>query len=412
MTNHTLIYREVGEHLHILNYSLGEIMSFGKEDGHYLLSNFDNLTNMDVEIDPEVYQFINYKSTSVVSCKFRGSLVNLGMDFGFPTVTNLEINRRCVLRCQHCYIPVIDLSSKSDSTFEEKDTIDTKRLLDSLRHLGVFLVVLTGGEVFLNRKLQSLINEIIARGFVIEVFSSLQFLPDWFKELHPIESHIGRIQTSVYSVNSPVHDEVTGVEGAMVRTLENLQYLHRKGFYVEVATPLMSLNFKSRHEIEDYFRRIGIPQMFSYPIISEYYGGSEKKSTLNISKEQFLELCREKPDFLIDIDPARNADEPICAAAKAVFSISANGDVFPCSQFPKAVGNIHFQNIQTVYDSNPMQLVANYKIMDIPSGTTPYNFCMGNNWSETGNPLQQPDFMRDILIYYESNEKGGEINGA
>lgn len=411
MTNYTLTYRQVGKHLHILNYSLGEIMSFENEDGYYLLNNLDNLSNANVDIDREVCDFLSYKGESVMSRKFRSSLVNLGMDFSFPTVTNIEINRRCVLRCQHCYIPVIDLASKSDSTFEEQGAIDTKMLLDALQQLSVFLIVLTGGEVFLNRKLKSLITDITERGFIIEIFSSLQFLPEWFKELNPIESRIGRIQTSVYSVTPPVHDEVTGVEGAMVRTLENLQRLHRNGFYVEVATPLLSLNFDRRYEIEDYFKKAGITQMFSYPIVSEYYDGVERKSLLNITKAQFLEFCREKPDYLIKVDPMEYAEEPVCAAGKAVFSISANGDVFPCSQFPRTVGNIRVEDIKTVYESNPMQSVARYKMTDIPSNAMPYNFCIGNNWSETGDPLQQPDFMRDMLSYYESNQRGGESDG-
>ena len=40
-----------------------------------------------------------------------------------------------------------------------------------------------------------------------------------------------------------------------------------------------------------------------------------------------------------------------------------------------------------------------------------YNFCMGNNYSETGDPLKVPDFLVQMYKNYEHHisEKGGEI---
>lgn len=405
MQRYTLTHREVGDKVHVLNYSLGQIMSFEGDDGRYLLANLDRLTEAEADIDESIIQFLTGANGRLSSRSFRSSLVNLGMQFGFPSVTNLELNRRCVLRCQHCYIPTVDLASKADSAFEQQESGGMSEVFDSLQRIGVFLVVLTGGEVFLNRRFQTLLREMSDRGFVVEIFSSLQFLPDWFLDLDPLETRIGRIQTSVYSVKPPIHDMVTGTPGSMTRTLKNLRFLHEQGYYVEVATPLMATNFGSRHEIEEYFSRLGIKQSFAWPIVSEYYGGTEKKALLNITKEQFLQFCLERPDYLIRFKPAEHPDESICAAGEAVMSISANGDIFSCSQFPKAVGNVFTAGVEDVYHSPAMRQIADFKKGDMPADALPYNYCVGNNYSETGDPFRQGGYVREALAYYVLHTK-------
>lgn len=405
MIRNTLTRRAVNGVLHVLNYSQGQIMSFDEIDGAYLLQNWDRLKEVDVEIDQPTADFFSHVGHRISSRTFRSALVNLGMEFGFPTVTNLELNRRCVLRCQHCYIPTADLASKSDSAFEENNSVAMPELFDRLHRLGVFLIVLTGGEVFLNRSFQSLLRLLMEREFVLEIFSSLQFLPGWFGEVDPLQSRIGRVQTSVYSLKPAIHDEITAVDGSLDRTLRNLEALHEKGFYVEVATPLMKSNFDERHEIERHFQEAGIKQSFAWPIVSEYYGGIQKKNMLNISKEQFLQFCLERPDYLIKIDPASGPAESICAAGKAVMSISGNGDVYSCSQYPKAVGNIHAADIESVYRSPEMRRIAESKKSDLPEDALPYNYCMGNNYSETGDPFAQADVVRESLAFYDLHMK-------
>lgn len=407
MRNFTIAHREVGDKSHILNFSLGEIMSFERADGRYLLDNLNDLNSSasaDTTVDPSVVQFLTGATSHFSSRTFRSSLVTLGMRFGFPSIANLELNRRCVLRCQHCYIPTVELASKAGSAFEQEQPDVMPGILESLHRLGVFLVVLTGGEVFLNRRLKSILQECARHDFIVETFSSLQFIPDWLLASSPFETRIGRVQTSVYSVTPPIHDTVTGVPGSMDRTLRNLATLADRGYYVEVATPLMATNFDSRHEIEQHFGQLGIKHSFAWPIVSEYYGGSEKKALLNITKEQFLQFCLERPDYLIQLNPS-NGGEPICAAGKAVIAISANGDIFSCSQFPRPVGNILAADGDAAYRSAEMIQIGTLTKADIPADAVPYNYCIGNNYSETGDPLRQSDYVRESLAFYEKYAK-------
>lgn len=407
----TITFRRVGDYIHFLNFTTGEVMSFDADDGSCLLDNINNLPASNLQLDSEVVEFFSSNASQVNSRKFRHTLLELGTQFSFPTIVNVEINRRCMLACQHCYIPVTDLKSNTKTFFETYSPEETQQLLRSIADLGVFLIVFTGGEAFLNGNLHNLLLEANKQGFAIEVFSNLQFIPAWFKSLDPSQIRLGRVQTSIYSSVPAIHDKVTGHAGSFERTLANLKYLQQQGYYVEVATPLFSTNFDTRKETEAFFTQLEIPQSFSWPIVDEYYEGSGKKSALNITKEQFVLFCEEHPDFLYSVDFSK-PEETICAAGRSLFSISANGDVFPCSQYPDRIGNLHQTSLRNIITSKEMTKIAGYRLGDVPDKTYPYNFCIGNNYSETGDPFRQPKSLTEVFDYYESLQRGGESNEA
>lgn len=69
----------------------------------------------------------------------------------------LELTYRCVCRCVHCYID--DYESK------ELTTAEIVNLLEQLKTEGVFDLGLTGGEVFLRKDLETILEEALKRGF-------------------------------------------------------------------------------------------------------------------------------------------------------------------------------------------------------------------------------------------------------
>lgn len=403
LTSPTIIFRPVGDYWHFLNFTSGDVMSFNADDGKILAENLLNWETLD--LSDELSDFFGTNNHLVNSRLCRSALVELGMEFSFPTTVNIELNRRCVLNCQHCYISHAALTSKNDELFDTFSISQIEIILDNLVEMGVFLVVLTGGEPFLNKNLERFVQIANEKGLIIELFSNLQFLPDWLKQHKATDFSIGRIQTSVYSHMPDIHDAVTGNKGSHKRTLRNLQWLKKQGYYVEVATPLMSLNFESREQTWKFFNGLNIVQSFAWPINDEYYVAEKTKARLNITKEQFLQFCQENPDFISKVD-CSDLDSPICAAGNALFSISANGDVFPCSQYPQKIGNITSESLPDIWLSPKMRRIANYLKRDIAEIPLLYNFCMGNNYTETGHPLQMPLSLKEVFEFYE--QKGGE----
>lgn len=408
MQNRFLIYRIIGKYIHFLNCSSGKVQSFGLADGKNIIDNLDHPDQLKEVMSKETFSFLFDKKKRMKPKELRASLLELGAEFSFSTTCNIELNRRCVLRCKHCYIPFEKLNGRELEMFDNYSLKEIKNLFVSLKKMGVFFIVLTGGEPFLNKNIRNFFNEANDQGFVVEIFSNLQQIPDWLIN-NPMKYRINRFQTSIYSIDPKVHDLVTSKKGSLKNTLKNLRLLKKLGYQVEVASPLMCFNFDTREKTRKYFADRHITQSFSWPIVNEYYEGCKGKYVLNITKEQFLQFVDENPDYVMC--PDFSDKKYICGAGRILLSISANGDVFPCSQFPKKMGNIKEFSIEKIMEGKEMCGIACMSPKGIKKKEYVYNFCMGNNYSETGDPLRVPEFLVQMYKDYERHisEKGGEI---
>ncbi|MDO8610856.1 MAG: radical SAM protein, partial [bacterium] len=277
------------------------------------------------------------------------------------------------------------------SIFDKMKEENIVNFLDQLKTMGVFCIVLTGGEPFLNVNVSRFISIATEMNFVLEIFSNLQKIPSWLINNDVNKFRIGRFQTSIYSVRDCTHDLVTRQHGSLQRTLRNLFILRDKGWCVEVATPLMKFNYDERNEIKEFFSYHNISQNFAWPIVNEYCNKNSRKSDLNITPDQFAKFSFENKDFIIETNSSKK-DACICEAGKALISIKSNGDVYPCSQLPLVVGNVTEQNIAAIYNSVKMKQVAFLKNKQIGKEKT-YNYCIGTNYAETGNFFQEPDYV-------------------
>lgn len=66
-----------------------------------------------------------------------------------PYQATIELLTQCNLRCEHCYIP-----SHTCSGLPYEKVID---VLNQLRRLGTFELLLTGGEIFLRKDILDII---------------------------------------------------------------------------------------------------------------------------------------------------------------------------------------------------------------------------------------------------------------
>lgn len=398
-----IIWRSIGNYTHFLNCKNGNIVSV--EAGDIEAERIANKPD-DYEFNSDTKNFFKSIGGQYNSRLCRKNLIKLGLAFNFPTAVNIELSRRCSLRCVHCYVGNKNLCSSELGFLERMDESDIGDFLDELKALGVFIVVISGGEPFMSKNLWSLLRIATEKGFLTEIFSNLQCLPEWFLFNEYGNFRIGRIQTSVYSSVSKIHDDITKNSGSLRCTLGNLRLLVKMGYFVEVATPLMKRNFVSWESTKLFFQKKKIAQNFSWPITNEYHGQA-KKSRLNISGENLRGFAMKNPDFLSETQNS-NCDEHVCEAGKAMFAISANGDVFPCNQLPLPVGNIFSKKkIKKIVYGKSMLKIGSLKWKDIPAKKV-FNFCPGINYTDAGNVLTQPKHMLNAMNVVFAKMKGGK----
>ncbi len=397
-----IIWRNIGNYTHFLNCKNGQIVSVKADaiKAKRIVNEPD-----DYEFDGDTKKFFKNISGQYNSKLCRKNLIKLGLAFNFPTTVNIELSRRCSLKCIHCYVGNKNLRSSELGFLERMDESSIGDFFDELKALGVFLIVISGGEPFMSKSFGSLLRIATEKGFLVEIFSNLQYLPEWFLSNEYGNFRIGRIQTSVYSSVPKIHDDITKKSGSLRRTLENIHLLGKRGYFVEVATPLMKRNFASWESIMLFFEKKKIVQNFSWPITNEYYG-QVKKSRLNISGENLRDFVMKNPDFISETQNS-NRNKYVCEAGKAIFAISANGDVFPCGLLPLSVGNISLKKIKEIFRGEDMLKSGSLKWKDVPARKV-FNFCPGINYIDTGNALTQPKHMLNAINIAFANKKGGD----
>jgi MoaA/NifB/PqqE/SkfB family radical SAM enzyme len=87
-----------------------------------------------------------------------------------PLIVWLEVTRGCNLRCSHCYINAGRVRDNELSTGE------MFALLDDLKELGAFALVLAGGEPYLRPDFNDILSYVEKLDFVTAVVTNGSFL--------------------------------------------------------------------------------------------------------------------------------------------------------------------------------------------------------------------------------------------
>lgn len=85
-----------------------------------------------------------------------------------PFAVTIELNTTCNLRCEHCYIP------KHTDCGMSAETV--KRLLDDLRRLGTFELVFTGGEIFISKDIEEILDYSRDLGYSVKLFTNVTLI--------------------------------------------------------------------------------------------------------------------------------------------------------------------------------------------------------------------------------------------
>ena len=143
----------------------------------------------------------------------------------------------CNLECKNCYIE----SSPKNDRLSYLTIDDIRPYLQEIKdeNLPTKLIGLTGGEPFLNPSIIPIIQTILENGFDLLVLtnanrvikkheSSLLELKNLYKDkLH--------LRISLDHFSEELHDKERG-QGAFDRTMEQMQWLHKHGFNISIAS--------------------------------------------------------------------------------------------------------------------------------------------------------------------------------
>ena len=357
----------------VTNVKSGQLLELN-ETGTYFLSLLDDdakdideivtqLSKEYTDIDPKELRndFVAYMSELA-----QQNFVEIGNDreqLDLKSLRNLhiDITMQCNERCVHCYIPNYIKNKVTMMAFE-----DFCHIVDEFILLGGEEVEISGGEPMLHPDFMSMVEYCSKRDLTVQILSNLTLLTDAMME--QLKSYnIGFIQTSVYSLDSVVHDAITKSRHSLSKTISAIEKLQNEKFKVAIACPIMAQNKDHLLPLYEYCEKNNIILRSNACIVPQMDGNADFVEDFRLCLKQketpFGGLLQKMPSYLrenILVHSSKSKDyknypdwfsrQPVCDAAVDSCSLSPDGDVFACPEWTAfKLGNIHEQSLKDIW---------------------------------------------------------------
>jgi radical SAM protein with 4Fe4S-binding SPASM domain len=287
-----------------------------------------------------------------------------------PLSVQLDLTYRCNERCVHCYLDHDDHG--------EMTTAEIKHLLKEMADAGVFILTLSGGEIFLRKDFFELLE--YARRtlmFCVKLKTNAMLIRE--REAARIRDlGVESVQISIYSHRPEVHDAITLVPGSLKRSLDAVRFLKSQGLRVIIANVLMTQNMQDYPAVRALATELGVDCTLD-PTITPMMDGDRSVLSLGVDQTALRQVFRD-PSLVGDVEEfcaiATNPDEDAlenlpCSAGHTSCYVSPYGDVFPCVQFPLPTGNVRKQRFIDIWrHSDAMNDVRSIRVKDLTTCTS------------------------------------------
>jgi MoaA/NifB/PqqE/SkfB family radical SAM enzyme len=329
----------------------------------------------------------------------------------------VELTYRCNLDCFFCYN---DLGLKGEPLSREQYF----RFFDELRDLEVLHLTLSGGEPLAHPDFLALGARARELGFVVRIKSNGHALRGELARRIRDEIDPFVIEVSLHGATATAHDRQTRVPGSFERLLANLAELQTLGLRVKLNSTLTAWN---EGEIEAMFSladALGLRLQVDPEVTPRDDGGREPLAVAP-SREGVLRLFRVQTERGRALaggaapEVVRNADEGVpvpvgkhCGAGSSGLAVDPFGNVYPCVQWRRPVGNLHEKSLREIWQGSAglaevRELTA--RAMDVVGAHGPraslLNFCPGMAAVHSGgdplsiypSALQRKELLETVL---------------
>ena len=325
------------------------------------------------------------------------------MDFT-PKWIAWEITRRCNLNCVHC---------RSSSGLEIKGHPDfslteARRVLDDIHSYASPVVVLSGGEPLLREDVFDIADHGTGLGLRMCMATNGTLVTE--ETCRNIkETGIKMVSLSLDGASAAVHDDFRNQPGAFTGTMNAIRLFNEYKIPFLINSSFTQRNKEEAPRLHELVKKLGATAWYLFMIVptgrgeeimAELIPESEYEEMLN----WHYEMEKEESDLLVRptcapqyyrivLQRAREEGEKFkrrtlkfstggskgCLAGQLICLIDVDGNVLPCSYFPKAAGNIRKQPFAKIWEEAPLFLeLRDFKSYKGSCGRCEYvNVCGG-----------------------------------
>ena len=323
----------------------------------------------------------------------------------------LELTYRCNLDCVFCYN---DVGLKGQPLSRERYF----ELLEELAELGVLHLTLSGGEPLAHPDFFALGARAKELGFVVRVKSNGHALRANLARRLRDEVDPYKVEVSLHGADAATHDRQTRVPGSFERLLSNLEGLNELGIRFQINSTLTAWNEDQVAGLYAIADRLGAHLQID-PEVTRKDDGDRAPLSLRASRDGIarlyaFQLERSRAESANDsgegsansvptivrqgdaiAPPATGAAGSVsgkfCGAGSANVCVDPYGNVYPCVQWRRPVGNLHQDSLAEIWANSPGLAAVRETEKDIArrmAGEEPHlmSFCPGQAELETGDP--------------------------
>ncbi len=266
----------------------------------------------------------------------------------------LELSRKCNLRCIYCYAASGEPLSNELSFKEICDVVKQAKQLGAKK-----IIILGGGEPLLYPHLLELIEFISSYDLNMALFTNATLLTkEISKRLYEFKVEVA-IKLNSFKAN--IQDFLAGKKDTFSMIMKGLRYLIQAGYpdpkhKLGIETIICRQNY---NEIPKLWRWARKNSITPYIEIMTLQGRAKKHPELEVSINEIKTLF-EKLAQIDNIEFNRYwlVHPPLvashCARHEYSCTVAANGDVYPCPGVDIAVGNIKHLPLKTILKNSPI----------------------------------------------------------
>ena len=285
---------------------------------------------------------------------FTEGEIKAARDGGQLLSLDLELTKRCNLRCVYCY---------ADGGRPNPDELNLEEIygaIDEAKSLGARNVTLTGGEPLIHRHFFDVAEYIHEAGLQISLYTNGTLIdPKVAEKLVEIDVFPC---VKLDAVQPEIQDALAGVDGAFESIMEGLECLMEVGYGEEyqmnVNTVICRLNIENLPEVWEWARKNDIQPSF----LRLGPKGRAREGGLAVKTSELKELFEKLSEIDRDFGENWEPTTPFCGRGcnKQYIScyVSSNGVVQPCTGVDIPAGNIREESLGKIIAASEVFKIA------------------------------------------------------
>lgn len=280
-----------------------------------------------------------------------------------PLRAMLELTYRCNFRCAMCYL--VDFRSPGELTTEE-----LARTMDQLAAMGCLVLTLTGGEPLLRPDFFEIAEHARRRRFALRIFTNGtridEAAADRLARIRPLSTEV-----SLYGMSDETYRAVTrrSGPGECERVKRAIRLLTEHGLAVQIKVPVIRQNYGDLDRMVAFAAEVGA-KFVANPNITPRDDGDLSPLAHSLDDAALEDYFRRyvPPRAERELDP----EGLMCNTGRNSLVISPVGDVFPCVQIKRSIGNVRERPLAEIWRGAPLlDRLRALRVKDYVAARTP-----------------------------------------